>query len=261
MLNNIINSNISHNVNEINRLNFLNRQRQKKSNDKYNITDIDKKNYFKISNNINLNYNLDQLKNDLVNKNIRKDIKKINNVYKINFKNAPSTGFGDFIRGCYFLLEFTEKFNIDIDFHIYESNIKHYLKYFAVKPIINQKIANNIYKFTDINCSFTNINGIISYDIDNNVDDFINYINSQTIYSNNIFINTVNFPSHFIKQNHVNYMKKILEPTNFLKIDINNLMDNLGLIKNKFITYHIRLGDNFIENKFSECVFFNLVPF
>jgi hypothetical protein len=54
MLNNIINSNISHNVNEINRLNFLNRQRQKKSNDKYNITDIDKKNYFKISNNINL---------------------------------------------------------------------------------------------------------------------------------------------------------------------------------------------------------------
>jgi hypothetical protein len=298
MLNNILNSQVSHALNEINRLNFLNKQREQKNKnkDKYNIIYIDKQNYFKIPNNINLNSNLRQLQNDLTNKNINedikkinnvhklnfkipnninlnsnldqllndltnkninedikkinKDIKKINNVHKLNFKNAPSTGFGDFIRGCYFLLQFSEQFNIDVDFHIYDSNIKYYIKYFALKPIINEQIANNIFKFTKINATFTNNNGIIDYDIDNKFDDFINYLNSQYVYSNNNFINTVYFPSHFISKIHINYMKTILEPTIFFKIEINNLMDKLGLIKKDFVTYHIRLGDNYLENQY-----------
>jgi len=266
MLNNILNSQVSHALNEINRLNFLNKQREQKNKnkDKYNIIYIDKQNYFKIPNNINLNSNLRQLENDLTNKNINedikninedikkinKDIKKINYVHKLNFKNAPSTGFGDFIRGCYFLLQFSEQFNIDVDFHIYDSNIKYYIKYFALKPIINEQIANNIFKFTKINATFTNNNGIIDYDIDNKFDDFINYLNSQYVYSNNNFINTVYFPSHFISKIHINYMKTILEPTIFFKIEINNLMDKLGLIKKDFVTYHIRLGDNYLENQY-----------
>lgn len=258
MLNNIINSQISYNLNEINRLIFLNKQREQKNkdnnknNDKYNKIFIDKQNYFKISTNINLNSNLVQLENNLTNKNIKKDIKKINNVHKLNFKNAESSGFGDFIRGCYFLLQFSEEFNIDVDFHIYDSNIKYYLKYFALKPIVNQQIANNIYKFTKINATFTNNNGIISYDIDDKFDDFTNYLNNQFVYSNNIFINTVNFPSHFITNTHINYMKTILEPTIFLNIEINNLLDKLGLIKKDFVTYHIRLGDDYIENQYKD---------
>lgn len=251
MLNNIINSDISHNYNEINKLIFLNKQKEdknkNKNEEKYNILDIDKKNYFKITNSINLDY---ILKKDESKNNIHKNIKKINNVLKINFKNASSTGFGDFIRGCYFLLEFCELFNIDLDFHIYDNNVKYFLKYFYLKPIVNEKIANNIYKFININSSFTNNNGIISYEIDDNYDDFINYLNIQPVYASNIFINTVQFPSHFIHQKHVNYMKTILEPTNFFKIEIDNLMNNLGLVKNDFITYHIRLGDVFLENQF-----------
>jgi hypothetical protein len=285
MLNNIINAHIYQTNNEINRLNYLNKQKKTNNKEKYKTFTIDKKDFFKISSeNIKLNNSLNNSQQDVndayihdnqahfnisdivktnysfnnlrynskhPNKNfINNNIKKINNVYKINFRNAPTTGFGDFIRGCYFLLEFCDKLNIIVDFHIYDSNIKDYLKYFSLKPKINEKIANNIYKFTKINCSFTNNKGIINYNIVDNNDDFINYINNQYIYSNNIFINTVNFPSHFISQTHIDYMKTILEPTDLFKIEINNLMNKIGLNKNDYITYHIRLGDNFLENQF-----------
>lgn len=253
MLNNIINSYISHNNNEINKLHFLNKQ--KKNKEKYEIVNLKKKNLFNKSGNIILNRNLNLQFDETnisinANKKINDSIKKINNVYKNNFKNAPTTGFGDFVRGCYFLMEFCEPLNLIVDFHIYDSNIKHYLKYFSLKPIISKNIANNIYKFEQINCSFTNNNGIISYNFNNNNDDFVNYLNSQPIYLNNVFINTVNFPSHFVSQKHINCMKTILEPTDIFKIEINNLMNKLGLVKNDYITYHIRLGDNYIENQF-----------
>ena len=41
-----------------------------------------------------------------------KNIRVINNVYQDNYKdNIKPTGFGDFIRGCYFLIQFCCKFN------------------------------------------------------------------------------------------------------------------------------------------------------
>lgn len=181
---------------------------------------------------------------------INSNIKKIHNVYKISYKNSQTSGFGDFIRGCYYLLEFCDALNVFVDFHIYDNNIRYFLKYFRLKPKINEKIANNICKFTKVNASFTNIKGIINYNIDNNDADFINYINNQNVYSNNIFINAINFPSHLISQSHINYMKTILEPTDLFKIEISNLMKKIGLNKNDYITYHIRLGDNYIDNHF-----------
>jgi len=267
MLNNIINSHISQSINshisqsintdisqrnnEINKLYYLNEERKKINKEKYKTITIDKKDYFfKTTYSLkNLAHNIDN--NIHSNKQfINSNIKKINNVYKISYKNSQTSGFGDFIRGCYYLLEFCDALNVFLDFHIYDNNIKYYLKYFSLKPKINEKIANNICKFTKINASFTNIKGIINYNIDNNNADFINYINNQNIYLNNVFINTINFPSHLISQSHINYMKKILEPTDLFKIEISNLMKKISLNKNDFVTYHIRLGDDYIENNF-----------
>jgi hypothetical protein len=254
MLNNNIHSHISHNYNNINKLYFLNKQRENKNRnktkEKYNSVHLDKQNYFNVSNNMNVNIMNKSRNNSL---NIRKNlktIKKIHNVYKINFKNAPATGFGDFIRGCYYLLEFSEKYNVTVDFHIYDSTIKNYLKYFYLKPNINEMIANNINKYTDINSNFINNNGVIDYIVDGKTSDFINYLYSQPVYNNNSFINTINFPLHIINKQHINRMKTILEPTYDFNIEIDNIMYKLGLIKNDYITYHIRLGDNFLENQF-----------
>ena len=258
MLNKFINSQISHNLNENRRLKYLNERKNnnKKTNNKNSVVNdyvvgIEKSYFLNSPNHIEFNFKtLDiRFNNDLIGESINKNIKKIHNVYKLKYKNTNATGFGDFIRSCYFLLEFCEIYNVDVDFHIYDSNIKNYLSYFISKPVLNYNIAENIDKYIDINCKFTNINGIIGYKLDENYNDFINYLNNQIVYSNNVFINTGNFPIRFIQKKNIEYMKKILEPTNLFEIDLNNLMDKLGLIKNEYITYHIRLGDKYLENQ------------
>ena len=87
MLNRIINSEISHNINEINRLNYLNKKNHIKKN-KYSKKNIEPVKLFKGSKEINLIYSINDTEiNDIV---INKNIRQINNVFKLNFKNSPS---------------------------------------------------------------------------------------------------------------------------------------------------------------------------
>jgi hypothetical protein len=44
-------------------------------------------------------------------------------------------------------------------------------------------------------------------------------------------------------------MKEILEPIESLKLEVNNILNYLGFEKNKFIVYHVRLGDSYIDNQ------------
>lgn len=260
MLNNIINSQINHNINNINKLNYLNNKSLLKKNlgkklEKYKDIRIEQKNFFNKSNNSISNLETIISHQDISEDiylliNINSNIKKINNVYKINFKNGSATGFGDFIRGSYFMLQFSEKYNINIDFHIYDSVIKNYLNFFIKKHNINHIIANNIYKYIDINVNFTNISGIINYEINTeNDNDFINYLNNCKLYSNNIYINTINFPTHNISKKHLDFMQYMLDPIDTIKFEVNNILKELDLEFKNYITYHIRLGDKYLENQ------------
>jgi len=266
MLNNFLNSQIQHNINQINKLNHINNQKfKKKLPEKYRNIDFDKIKFFNKSNNKSIDFaNImnhlidnpnEHFKNNKMGEiKLNNNITKINNVYKISFKNSPSSGFGDFIRGCYFLLEFCEENNINVDFHIYDSNIKLYLNYFINKPNVNDFIAVDIDRYTETNHLFTNENGIINYEVNNkNDNEFIKYLNNCKLYNNNnIFINTINFPSHIISKKHLGIMKKILEPTESLKDEVNSLVNNLQLGEKNFITYHIRLGDEYLSNQDSD---------
>lgn len=203
--------------------------------------------HYELLNKYNPNYSQ---KESLDKQVLKSDIKKINHVYKIKFQNSESSGFGDFIRGSYFLLEFCEKNNIEFDLHIYDSNIKQFLSYFNEKPEILSSIANNINKFIPTNATFTNKNDVISYEINTLCDNhFIKYLNDSELYSDNIYINTINFPGHNINSKHLEYMKYILEPTDLLKNEVDNLLKYLKLEKHNYTTYHIRLGDEFLENQ------------
>jgi hypothetical protein len=274
MINSIINASINHSIKNLSKMNYLNDKTLKKNKLKFNHTDLKQTNFFKPTTNVVLDnkinsYNVqytDESKvrdiffqrSKIVNKNnqnleqqiLKSDIQKINHVYKINFQNAESSGFGDFIRGSYFLLEFCEKNNIEIDLHIYDSNIKHFLSYFNKKPTIPVFVANNIHKFIPTNANFTHKNEVIGYEINVTHDnEFIKYLNDCELYNNNVYINTINFPGHNINSKHLEYMKCILEPTEFLKNEVDNLLNYFNLEKHNYTTYHIRLGDEFLENQ------------
>jgi hypothetical protein len=258
MLNNILNLQINHNINEFNRINYLNKKsdifkkeqniKQEETNNKFKKITINKKEHFSIKQKININYveSKDPEPTD-----INRQIRKINNVYKLKYMNTQSNGFGDFIRGCFFLLEFCEKYNLELDIHIYDNNIKFLINYFNNKSNINNKIANGVSKFSKINCEFNNKNGVITYNINNDYDDseFIQFLNKQPIFLNNIFINATLFPCEYISKKHIEYMKYILDPIDPIKIEINNILNNLNIKPKTYITYHIRLGDTYIENQ------------
>jgi hypothetical protein len=289
MLNNFMNSQLQNNTNKINNLNakknekptnfeknnniykhkinFLKKSKNNSITKTDNPSNRDNNNNKKLLYNFIMNYNLNIKKfnylyltnqeqaivsnntNVLLSK-LNSNIKIINNVYKTNFKNAESSGFGDFIRGCFFIMEFCEKNKLTVDFHIYDSYLKLYLKNFIDKPKIKDSIASDIDRFMLPNYELINTNGIIGYKIDNNYDDaFIDYLNKCNCYFEHIFINTINFPSHNISKKHLDNMKYILEPIDSLKLEINNSLKQLELIEKNFITYHFRLGDKYLNDQ------------
>ena len=231
--------------------NIISKQVNNKKKLLYNFT----VNYGSNIRNMNYEYITDKTLNksndtDILVTKLNSKIKIINNVYKTNFKNAESSGFGDFIRGCFFLLEFCENNKLIVDFHIYDSNLKLYLKNIINKPNINDNIASEIDRFMLPNYELSNVNGVIGYKNNSIYDDeFINYLNNTKYYSKNIFINTINFPSNNISKKHVDIMKYILEPINSLKVEINNLLKDLELVEKTFTTYHLRLGDEYLNDQ------------
>lgn len=190
-------------------------------------------------------------------------IKVIHNVYQPSFANMQkSTGFGDFVRGCLYVLEFCEKHNKACDFHINHHHIKKYLNYFIDKPELPPAIARNIHKYLELNAEFITIHNKIEYRTHSLNDSlFIHYLNACTNYLGNIYMNTTNFPLHQISQKNKDFMRRVLEPTHQLLEEVDRHMSELKLVKQNFITYHIRLGDSYLNNPTNTVVHNQLIQY
>jgi hypothetical protein len=214
---------------------------------------------FNIDNNIPIKFNLDFLENNRTNdKHIQSNIispvrsniintliKQINFVYQYNYSNNQVSGFGDFIRGCFYSLQFSEKYNIKLEFHINEHPIKNYLSYFENKPSLQESISQNIPFFKILNYIYSKNNNIVTYEYKDDDDILINYINSLEIYDGNVYLYIHKHPNEaFIKKLHKEKMIEILQPNEYLKNKTISSMNNLNLNKGKFKVIHIRYEDD-----------------
>lgn len=241
MLNEIIENQKQHNINEIIRLNKL----YKKNNKLYKKTDID------LLNNFGRNFLNNNNKPLYISKPIISNlIKKINIVYQYEYLNSePVTGLGDFIRSCYFMNQISEKYNIEINFHINKHPIKKYLQYFENKDFISDKIMKNIPFFKNENYVYTNYNNIINYKYKNINEILINYLNSLQLYDGNIYLYLINHPDEeYITDIHKEKIANIFKPTNYLNDKITYAMNKLNLNKDKFKVIHIRTEDEILNN-------------
>jgi len=168
------------------------------------------------------------------------NVDKIVNVYQQNYKNAPGGGIGDFIRGCFFLLQFCIFNNIrfDIDYN-------------------NHPISKFLYKKNDTIDQDILYNTILYYYPDNNnknnnhvfINNFINYLNNlnssniKYIFSNNYPIKKIiDFERQFI-------LNKFL-PNEELLSSINTELTKINVEEKQFSVIHIRLGDSvLLDNK------------
>jgi hypothetical protein len=184
-----------------------------------------------------------------------KNIKVINNVYQDIYKdNIKPTGFGDFIRGCYFTMHFCRKFNFHLNIiinHPVAYFLKNYKDYYESSY---SKLYHNV--FSDIlMCTFNNMKETKmdsnNYIIDvvkkkSIMNEFLNYLYKMTVHNNNIFIYNIMFPYDKLSERDLNYMQKILEPSLEMDKYIDETLDLLNLNKREYVIIHIRCGDEYL---------------
>jgi hypothetical protein len=176
---------------------------------------------------------------------IKNNIIKIANVYQqiySNFKKA--TGFGDFIRGSYFTIQFCERYNIEYDIVI-NHPIKKYLKLQSNKFECGSYCEPNLLVNAFDNPNFHKDNSEKSKN-EEIIDDFCSYLQEPNNTFENRIANvyTISFPFETITDQHRAVMRKYLEPSDSFKLFILNLIKSARLTIKQYIVIHIRSGDN-----------------
>jgi hypothetical protein len=225
-----------------------------------------------IINESNLNKQLDDLKsrlekalnnNNLLVKEIdflKKDTKIINNnigsmptiymVYQYNYVNDKVTGLGDFIRGCFYWLQFAEKYCLNVDFMINDHPLKKFLKYFVNNANIDKKISKNIHFFRKPNYAYYTDKGLIKYNYKDIDYDLFKFIETTTKYDENKYLYLISHPDEsYINQNHKKRLREIIEPTYEINLLVEDVLQRLQLEKRNFNVIHLRLHDDHFYNK------------
>ena len=189
-----------------------------------------------------------------VNRIRNKGIHTINNVYqsKYNYGKSHSTGLGDFIRGCYFVLEFCHKYKF-IPKIIFNNCISNFLRIKTHKLELISNVLISIDFFKSNNFSAYNIqNGIILdpvRDTKNIMADFVEYtVNSPTYYGN-VFMFCNSFPIDDIPYSFKQYMRQILEPIDEIKNNVREILALLNFEEKKYNIIHVRSGDSYLKKQ------------
>jgi hypothetical protein len=184
----------------------------------------------------------------------KRGIRIINNVYQSKYENGKEngTGLGDFIRGCYFILEFSKKYNFQPKI-VFNNCIS---KFLLIK-IHNLERIDSLLKGIS-GCRNNNVrdyvieNGIIHEPLKDNKNmmaDFVDYVVKSPQYSGNSFMFCNSYPINEIPEKNKEYMRKMLEPTNEMKIIINETLNQLAISYRDYIVIHIRSGDSYLKEE------------
>jgi hypothetical protein len=187
------------------------------------------------------------LNNNGINK--TEKINKIINVYQAFYKNnVKATGFGDYLRGCYFLLEYGLEKNIIIDFVI-----QHPLQNVLKNENQNLNLISQIESFQE--------NGIQSVKFvkddlfehfhkkEKMNECFEDYMKNQPKWNNEVFVYTICIPKRMVSRELKKRIKILLLPNQEMNNYIFVKMNELKLKKKQYRTIHIRCGDDYLFHK------------
>lgn len=182
---------------------------------------------------------------------IKTNVKKIINVYQSSYINGYATGFGDFIRGCYFLLQFCKSYNISYFIDLYNHPVSKFLENYKKTNKYYEPYKKYINKFDNTNHNPIIENNIILNNNDTNINYyFLTYLNNERKKYNNkeCMIYIITFPCEFIEYEDRVIMQNILKPTYNLSLLVELKLTTLKLKKYNYNVIHIRYGDAFLIN-------------
>jgi hypothetical protein len=216
-------------------------------------------------NNNNDNDNNDKINNitkeviidnyEYVNRIKDKQIHTIFHVYQEKYiRNANVTGFGDFIRSCFFVIQFCTKYNLQ-----YKIIINHPLAQF-LKKFIDQSSYDINYNNTFKNIAFFSECNYQECILDNNnyiehfllckksLKNYIDYLCKMPIVNNSVFSYNIFFPYDFASSKECDKIADLFEPSNEIVDNVDSILSKLELVKKQFIILHIRSGDAYLKN-------------
>jgi hypothetical protein len=178
-----------------------------------------------------------------------KSVTSITNIYQKTYNNNKyASGFGDFIRGCYFVLDFCEMFHFQPNIVI-NHPLEEFLENHDTRR--NYSIIQMVSMFEDNNWSkhILNHDNIIINTIrkKDSMSRFETYLCSSHIENNNINIYNILFPYFDVSAEHQEVMRDILKPSQEMKEYVVSTLNKFELTENNYISIHIRSGDNYLN--------------
>jgi len=181
---------------------------------------------------------------------IRKNIRKIVNVYQKEYNNnVKATGFGDFIRGTYFIIQFCERYKIKCDVQL-NHPFRKYLKLYSNVSDLESVLELDF--DSDLKVNFFEKNNFhpgeneITNENEEIIDDFVNYLKEQTFESKVARVYVISFNFSKITEQQKLCMRSLLEPTDDFKRYILTTLKNMQLVLKNYIVIHVRSGDNML---------------
>lgn len=196
----------------------------------------------------------------------KKNIQKIIHVYQTKYSsNTYPTGFGDFIRSCFFIIQFCTKYEFQYEI-IINHPIAQFLKNFYLPDTLSSITLNNkVMMFTETNWAesvFDNQNYIEQFLlVKQKFNLFIDYLCGLPVINGTVFSYNILFPYDEISLEECDKIRSLFEPSREIVENVDKYLNNLLLSKNEFIVVHIRSGDSYLknENKFFNLYYFEII--
>ena len=227
-------------------------------------SDNDKFDLNKINQNISTPIHMDIFVSDIINDGDinplkKKKINKIIHIYQEKYAdNVFPTGFGDFIRSCFFIIQFCNKYEFKYEIiinHPIAELLKNYSSNHKNNSFYNKILHNKVCMFTDTNWA----ESVFDNEGKNYIERFllikqkfnlfVNYLCRLPVINGSIISYNILFPYDPISIEETNLVRSFFEPSREMELYIDETLDKLFLVKKKFIVLHIRSGDSYLINK------------
>ena len=177
----------------------------------------------------------------LTNKNIR----KIVCVYQLHFINEKSQGIGDFLRGCFFVLQLTKLLNLEFELDISNHPIAKYIENSGKNSLINYNNLEWIIGHNRPQHLWNNPNNHLDINFANLIIDKLNSYSYSDTYA--FFTNAFPIFYTFLDSGREK-IKNMLIPNTFMQEYIDTTLNEMNLTRNTYATIHIRSGDQYLTN-------------
>lgn len=179
-----------------------------------------------------------------------KKLKKIVNVFQLDYLNGKSQGLGDFIRGSFCFMQLAQLLNLEFDIDISNHPISKFVIFSSpVEGLDYNKVMIYDNHNYNIDPSTTKMYNEKSINITPSfMNKTINWLNSQDCEILGFFSN-----AHPFYYKHTEYGKNLinskLQPNLLMESYIDNRLKELGLSKKNYGVIHIRSGDKYLLNQ------------